>query len=824
LNPRASFTLLVALLVPGFLPAGPHQLPVHFSDDHAESFAWIVETFPLHQPHTLVLIDAHSDATAVSHSDAVRARMAVGELPLCDLRKTGRIQAYNWIEPLMPRPIGQVIWVAGNRLTSEERQRHQAKAAAQLDARLEFEARSAGPFGSRWTVADASQLVELRLDAQPVIVSIDLDFFSGMEPEQAARSFDRLWHWALSEPGLAGISFAISRPWLRSDEEANRLLGMALNAVFSVRNTTVSITPTFDVPIDDSRRAAEYSERGQPVPRFDWTNPAAAIASRLAAHASRITPTQETSEAWQSLSGSFPRGRLTIDGEPRSIDGLWHVEAGKDLVLRADAEGATGRVQWFERLPTADTYDLLPETGLGKGFTRSAGKWIRETTVPLGETHDAALALPAQAGESGWGRRRFEALVETDHGWVQTPVLELAAGTGSGFRRALSEQFRLPYTFGIGRMRDGILTGPELGWGNDCANFLVAAWRSQGCRLNWCDPSGLRAQLEPTATIEPGDVARGVAVDFGNHMAALWEDLPPTGKLGPEDTVVHHLGGTPEKVPLGKLLERYPKWSLWKLPKKEGIRIRFGGDVVPTDQEQDLREIQRWSHDSEALVVNLEGVIGEPTAARSGRFSFLFPADRLKALAEAGVSGVVVANNHAGDAGLEGLHETARTARAAGVAVAGIYPPRGVEIHEQAPRVILFAASLFKDGRLPREKGIVTLPRDADALFTAIAAQSTSDACVVLYVHGGTEYDDEPNQVQEYWARQAIERGVDVVVMSHPHRVQPLEFYAGRPVAFSLGNLIYPTELRGADNGAILDLLLDDHGNLFELEITQLRD
>jgi len=66
----AAFLLLA--LVPGARCADAARIPFFFSDNHAGTFDWIARTFPLDEPHVLVLVDAHSDATALNHSDAVR--------------------------------------------------------------------------------------------------------------------------------------------------------------------------------------------------------------------------------------------------------------------------------------------------------------------------------------------------------------------------------------------------------------------------------------------------------------------------------------------------------------------------------------------------------------------------------------------------------------------------------------------------------------------------------------------------------------------------------------------------------------------------------
>ena len=97
--------------------ASSSQLPIYIEDSHAGSFYFLAEHLDLDRLHTFLLFDAHSDASAIFNSDAIRAaiRSADGLPTKKDLfrswRESGKIQCYNWIEPLMPCPLAQVIWV-----------------------------------------------------------------------------------------------------------------------------------------------------------------------------------------------------------------------------------------------------------------------------------------------------------------------------------------------------------------------------------------------------------------------------------------------------------------------------------------------------------------------------------------------------------------------------------------------------------------------------------------------------------------------------------------------------------------------------------------
>ena len=53
------------------------------------------------------------------------------------------------------------------------------------------------------------------------------------------------------------------------------------------------------------------------------------------------------------------------------------------------------------------------------------------------------------------------------------------------------------------------------------------------------------------------------------------------------------------------------------------------------------------------------------------------------------------------------------------------------------------------------------------------------------------EYDPIHNSVQSGFAKTAIDLGIDIVIGSHPHVVQDIEFYNGSPIIYSLGNFIF---------------------------------
>src|SRR5205814_383365 len=92
-------------------------LQIYLEDNHAGTFQFLASTLDLDQQHVLVLIDAHPDSSEPVDVELLREGLrrvvtpAQLENRLVSWRRAGRVQAFDWIAPLMPRPVAQVIWV-----------------------------------------------------------------------------------------------------------------------------------------------------------------------------------------------------------------------------------------------------------------------------------------------------------------------------------------------------------------------------------------------------------------------------------------------------------------------------------------------------------------------------------------------------------------------------------------------------------------------------------------------------------------------------------------------------------------------------------------
>ena len=200
---------------------------------------------------------------------------------------------------------------------------------------------------------------------------------------------------------------------------------------------------------------------------------------------------------------------------------------------------------------------------------------------------------------------------------------------------------------------------------------------------------------------------------------------------------------------------------------------------------------------SPIVMANLESPISRKGKRRARRFSYRMRPRMAKAIAEAGINILNLANNHLTDCGPEGVLETIQIARESGLQTIGA----GVN-EAEAHRPVVCSAGGNRLGFLgyywhTRCAAGPSLPGTALGLRERMAADIRAlrerVERVVVTFHWGTTYDRVPTEEIQARAHHAIDYGADLVVGHHPHIIQPLEIYRGRPIFYSVGNFTFGT-------------------------------
>lgn len=820
--------MFLALALARGADAGSPTLPVYIEDSHAGSFYWLAQHLDLDEEHTLIHFDAHSDASAIFDSDKLRERLrrvaSVEERRelLERWREKGAIQCFNWIEPLMPAPITRVIWVRSANVSKRKARVLQNEAAEQIDGHLEAAPRTAGSFRERCRVVGLDELSTEFKEQGPVVATIDLDYFAEVPANERAAEFERVWKFVSECRNLRAVTIAISRPYLADDAQAESLLHLALAASFSLPTATIQFEPFEKVGNDRSLRAREFRSQQKEVPAFVLAKSSEKLRALLLANRERIS-VQTEAAAWQKLLDEWekeaPVVRLAIKNREPSTDKIWRLPVSESAELELQTEpwdSAVQRVEWIALTPLYSRCNLTAKRGDEIGFGSGAPPRPRwRETILSGKNR----TLPVDSIRKFFDRKTacgavcLKARVQIDHHIRETPAIEIRRFAGTGFRAALTEQFGLPYLFGSGELRDGAHSGPETGWGADCANFVVYALRRQGRQVPWSNPRQLKKYLQPSRQrIGPGEaplteeeIAGGSIVHLGSHVAVVMEDRPPIGTLDAGDLMAHQLEGAPEIISLGRLLQarKTARFDLFQLPREEHVPdLIVGGDVMLGRTVGDriktgadpLEGIRPALQSAPWTMVNLECVVSDKgTASAEKAYSLRAPDAAIQVLAAAGINAVGLANNHAADFGQEALIDSIARLDAAGITTVGAaetleraYAPRFFTTRE-GEKVAVIALTDVENAN----DRTVAKASARDRVSRAITEARASAAFVLCLVHWGDENTREVNEAQRELARWLIDQQVDLVVGSHSHCLQPLDFYHGRPVVYSLGNLVF---------------------------------
>ena len=67
---------------------------------------------------------------------------------------------------------------------------------------------------------------------------------------------------------------------------------------------------------------------------------------------------------------------------------------------------------------------------------------------------------------------------------------------------------------------------------------------------------------------------------------------------------------------------------------------------------------------------------------------------------------------------------------------------------------------------------------------------------VIVYIHWGKELELRSGEMQKLIGRRLVDAGADLVVGTHAHVVQEIEYYNNVPIIYSLGNFVYGGTMR----------------------------
>jgi hypothetical protein len=287
-----------------------------------------------------------------------------------------------------------------------------------------------------------------------------------------------------------------------------------------------------------------------------------------------------------------------------------------------------------------------------------------------------------------------------------------------------------------------------------------------------------------------------VTVLLGGVLLVVLQILTPTALAGPSKSGMNN-----SEAKRGRSATRKPLEMSFVGDVILGRYRPAGYDPIPEKGKNPLDKVKAMLK-SDLVVGNLETplVYDLPKKSPSGKpYAFGAPKSLAKLLRAGGFDVLGLANNHAYDQKLAGMIQTPKILRELSIIPLGAANPEGATpkvetIERKGWKLGFISVTVHPSG--PKKDGkwltpMVLARKLVPTLKPLVQAARPTHDLLILTIHWGTEYEEEPKAYQTRAARKLIDAGLDLVIGHHPHVLQGMEYYKGGLIAYSLGNFLF---------------------------------
>lgn len=192
-------------------------------------------------------------------------------------------------------------------------------------------------------------------------------------------------------------------------------------------------------------------------------------------------------------------------------------------------------------------------------------------------------------------------------------------------------------------------------------------------------------------------------------------------------------------------------------------------------------------------LVNLECVLSDETERVEKTWNIKGKPQYTDILLAGSVEFCALGNNHSRDYGNQSLADTKQALEEADI-MYGIRDTIARYTGDDGLTVGIISVKLLSSHSKYEkyvENGIKTLQEEGTDL-------------IIACVHWGVEKSYEPTDFQQSFGHQMIDWGADLVLGSHPHVLQGIEFYNGKLICYSLGNFVFGANVNPEDKDTMI--------------------
>ncbi len=226
-------------------------------------------------------------------------------------------------------------------------------------------------------------------------------------------------------------------------------------------------------------------------------------------------------------------------------------------------------------------------------------------------------------------------------------------------------------------------------------------------------------------------------------------------------------------------------------------------DALQEDGTYDFTDMySNFSEDLEntdITFINQETVLGGTKLGLSGYPTFNSPTELADNLDSVGFNLVNLATNHCLDKSDTGIENELDAFKNTNIITDGVYTSQEefdtIPTFEVKGITFSFLAYTYGTNGIEAPNSYNVSYLDEEQIKADVAAAKEISDVVIVSAHWGDENTFEPNDEQEQYAQLFADLGVDVVIGTHPHTIQPVEWIEGEDgnemlCVYSLGNFL----------------------------------
>ena len=261
---------------------------------------------------------------------------------------------------------------------------------------------------------------------------------------------------------------------------------------------------------------------------------------------------------------------------------------------------------------------------------------------------------------------------------------------------------------------------------------------------------------------------------------------------------------------------------------EQQLKAQFNEGTGEYNFENNFKYVKSHIKSADMALANLETTLAGKQQKYTGYPLFNSPSSIVDAIKDCGFDILSTVNNHTIDRGSAGVFSTVAEIQKRNLKAIGtrenlnkkpyiIEDVKGIKIG-----VISYSDETPRKGKR-KTLNAIEIPSDVEDLLNTFSYEhleedlskikvqidemkSQGAEAIIFFVHWGNEYARQPNQHQTRIANTLCDYGVDVIIGSHPHVVQPIEFITSKKtgkrslVVYSMGNFISNQQYERTNN------------------------